>query len=248
MDEIKIHYNKTATNIRHNDDIGNASKVHNWIKSLLINRFCSYDSTIIDIGCGRGGDVKKYKKSNVKLIVGIDLSDKSLVQMENRYKKESILFQLKCADACAVEFPSDVDAVVANFSFHYFFDGREPDLIDKIYKSLKKEGFFWGIVTDCRVLTSKSDLFEIEIEKKTSSYTSYMFTLGDSVSECIESVIEVNDFESKCNIRGFKTIILEPLDVFIDKNSDCELKKYFNITQLYPQLHSIYTVFCFQKI
>jgi mRNA (guanine-N7-)-methyltransferase len=144
MDEIKIHYNKTATNIRHNDDIGNASKVHNWIKSLLINRFCSYDSTIIDIGCGRGGDVKKYKKSNVKLIVGIDLSDKSLVQMENRYKKESILFQLKCADACAVEFPSDVDAVVANFSFHYFFDGRESELINKIYKSLKKRGLFLG--------------------------------------------------------------------------------------------------------
>lgn len=58
---------------------------HNWIKSNLIYTYCSYKNVldnsdkmykkqmfILDIGCGRGGDIMKFYHSRVKSYVGLD--------------------------------------------------------------------------------------------------------------------------------------------------------------------------------
>ena len=57
---------------------------HNWIKSNLIYTYCSYKNSyyhdkmskkqlfILDIGCGRGGDLMKFYHARVKSCVGID--------------------------------------------------------------------------------------------------------------------------------------------------------------------------------
>jgi hypothetical protein len=55
---------------------------HNWVKSILIYTYCSETSefkdsnpiknTVLDIGCGRGGDIEKWFHSRIKELVGID--------------------------------------------------------------------------------------------------------------------------------------------------------------------------------
>jgi hypothetical protein len=51
---------------------------NNWLKSVLIYLYCSpidkKKKTILDIGCGRGGDILKFFHSRVKSYVGIDVS------------------------------------------------------------------------------------------------------------------------------------------------------------------------------
>ncbi len=62
---------------------------HNWIKSLIIYTHCNYKYqndrhlSILDIGCGRGGDIMKYYYANVDFLVGIDPSRDGLVNSFN---------------------------------------------------------------------------------------------------------------------------------------------------------------------
>ena len=60
---------------------------HNWIKSNMIYTYCSkkilLDNTIanmdvLDIGIGRGGDIKKFYHAKVKSVVGIDVNESSI--------------------------------------------------------------------------------------------------------------------------------------------------------------------------
>ncbi|AYV79150.1 MAG: mRNA capping enzyme [Faunusvirus sp.] len=49
---------------------------HNWVKSQVIYTYCSPHNgkkmQVLDIACGRGGDIMKYFHSKVELMVGID--------------------------------------------------------------------------------------------------------------------------------------------------------------------------------
>ena len=66
-------------------DIAKSMKFfHNFIKSTLIDVLCNekhFDKqiTVLDYGCGRGGDMSKYYHSNVSLYVGVDINKHNLV-------------------------------------------------------------------------------------------------------------------------------------------------------------------------
>lgn len=48
---------------------------HNWIKSCIIYNYCSDSKnkkSVLDIGCGRGGDIEKWYHARVSKCVGID--------------------------------------------------------------------------------------------------------------------------------------------------------------------------------
>jgi SAM-dependent methyltransferase len=50
----------------------------NFIKSQLIYTYGENSQSVLDIGCGRGGDIEKWMRVNVKKYVGIDLSYEDL--------------------------------------------------------------------------------------------------------------------------------------------------------------------------
>lgn len=64
---------------------------NNWIKSNLISMYVDQDTQVLDIGCGRGGDLPKYVAAGVAKCVGVDLDSKGLFAIHdcavNRYMK-----------------------------------------------------------------------------------------------------------------------------------------------------------------
>jgi hypothetical protein len=68
---------------------------HNWIKSIIIYTYCHlmYEheqaQTILDISCGRGGDLLKFYYAKCKSYVGIDIDKEGLISAvdgaESRY-------------------------------------------------------------------------------------------------------------------------------------------------------------------
>ena len=50
-------------------------KFNNWIKSVLIGKFAHRGSgpgaNVLDIGCGKGGDLNKWKQARIRLYVGM---------------------------------------------------------------------------------------------------------------------------------------------------------------------------------
>jgi hypothetical protein len=64
---------------------------NNWIKSNLISMYVDNETQVLDIGCGRGGDLPKYVSAGVSKCVGVDLDSKGLFAIHdcavNRYMK-----------------------------------------------------------------------------------------------------------------------------------------------------------------
>ena len=62
---------------------------HNWIKSLIIYTHSHFmyqggkHLSVLDVGCGRGGDIMKYYYANVEFVVGIDPSKDGITNAFN---------------------------------------------------------------------------------------------------------------------------------------------------------------------
>lgn len=72
-------------------DIGAGMRAyHNWIKSNMILTYCKNKPSILDIGCGRGGDINKFISAKVGEVVGLDVDNNGLYVINNcadcRYK------------------------------------------------------------------------------------------------------------------------------------------------------------------
>lgn len=60
--------------------------LNNWIKLVLINTYCKEKSRVLDLACGKGGDLKKWKERSIFHYVGVDVADGSIVDAVNRFK------------------------------------------------------------------------------------------------------------------------------------------------------------------
>ena len=78
---------------------------NNFIKNTLINQFCKYIKygyegnelsyeekrvgiSVLDLCCGRGGDLFKWKNQDVVHYVGVDLSQALVEEAQRRYNNE----------------------------------------------------------------------------------------------------------------------------------------------------------------
>ena len=60
--------------------------LNNWVKSILINEYSRRDGDcVLDLACGKGGDLMKWTKRNLALYVGVDIAQKSLEDAVERY-------------------------------------------------------------------------------------------------------------------------------------------------------------------
>jgi len=123
-------------------------RTHNDAKRLLINSVTSRDDYVLDVGCGRGGDVHKWKSIGVNLF-GIDPDSESIKEARSRAMKIGFLADYTLGDiskAPAIQF----DVVCYNFSLQYIFANSAlfEKSIDEISKRMKKDSFLIGVVPD----------------------------------------------------------------------------------------------------
>ena len=69
-------------------------KFNNWIKSVLIGKFVyrppggvgrGPGANVLDIGCGKGGDLNKWKMAKINMYVGLDIAEGSVDDARDRY-------------------------------------------------------------------------------------------------------------------------------------------------------------------
>jgi len=62
---------------------GHMRAYHNWIKNNMIQAYCQNKRAILDIGCGRGGDIQKFINAHVGSYVGTDIDNHGLYEIDD---------------------------------------------------------------------------------------------------------------------------------------------------------------------
>ncbi|KAK9813088.1 hypothetical protein WJX72_008788 [[Myrmecia] bisecta] len=147
--------------------------LHNTIKKLLINRFAGGKDSLLDLACGRGGDIWKWINAGIRYVKGVDLAPKEIEEAQIRFeeaRRQRRDMQLAAEFLCTPELgrslwsPEDpangqqrlYDAVSCMFALHYFFE-TEASLhmfMRNVSRNLKDGGYFFGCVPDGRTVVS----------------------------------------------------------------------------------------------
>ncbi|KAG6866085.1 hypothetical protein C0991_008837 [Blastosporella zonata] len=183
---------------------------NNWVKSVLITRFAhpvlaasksrsmngngnfrggprnTGSGKVLDMGCGKGGDMTKWTKARVKELVGVDIASVSVDQARSRW--ESLRGPRFSASFAALDcytqpltnaFPpnllgmdpsydydSDVqltgdpfDVVSMQFCMHYAFETEQKTrcMLENVSRYLRRGGVFIGTIPNAELLLEHLD-------------------------------------------------------------------------------------------
>jgi len=122
-------------------------RFHNQIKKDLITKWVKPKSFILDCGCGRGGDLWKWKDVDAR-VVAIDPDADSIQEAEERARTAQIgVWFLPPGDIRQAVSSGPFDVVCYNFSIQYIVDSFEES-IRAIKKSIKPGGFLIGVTPE----------------------------------------------------------------------------------------------------
>lgn len=121
----------------------------------------------MDLGCGKGADIRKFSYENISGYVGIDVSMGQLIDALNRrisakYNFPTLFIKQK-GQASPEEFnknlPKNVkfNIISAQFCIHYFFESEHSvkNFLENISSNLSKDGMFIATFPDSKVIAKK---------------------------------------------------------------------------------------------
>ena len=137
--------------------------------SNLDNQF-----SVLDLGCGKGGDLLKWSKAGVDEMTCVDIAETSVEQAKERYhqmkqKNRGRLFTSNFFDADCTKtrlldrypknqdgasIPPKFDIVSCQFAFHYSFESETQAecMVKNAAECLKPGGYFIGTTPDAEVI------------------------------------------------------------------------------------------------
>ena len=175
------HYNalkQVSMDKRHESRIFNLRGFNNYVKSLTMNDFLAQlgplgkrGATILDLGCGKGGDLRKWGLAKPAHVVCVDIADVSIDQCRNRYNERPNELTYKAnfivADCSRVNLDEkyveqdipdvEFDMVSCQFALHYAFESQAQAkrMIKNAVSHLKPGCFFFGTIPNSNYLVKK---------------------------------------------------------------------------------------------
>ncbi|CAH2231748.1 mRNA cap guanine-N7 methyltransferase [Pararge aegeria] len=178
---VAAHYNhieEKGLNERCNSPIFYLRNFNNWVKSVLIQEYTTkirekdYHRAlrVLDICCGKGGDLSKWQKARAEHVVFADIADVSIDQCRSRYddlhRRSGRLFS---AEFIAADCTKDVlrhkykdpsvkfDLTSCQFGLHYSFESlaQARRMLANISECLKPDGYFFGTVPDAYEIVAR---------------------------------------------------------------------------------------------
>ena len=123
-------------------------KRHNRCKLHLLQKYCPTNSTLLDVGSGRGGDLHKWNTLRLK-VVAVEPNMKLLQEATMRYtemgkKRPRVQWMHGDSRTCTGEF----DAVSYMFSLHWILEDQPRIQFQSAIARLKPGGVMFGTVPD----------------------------------------------------------------------------------------------------
>ena len=176
---------------RKQSPIYNLRCLNNFVKSTLIQTVTKKKDRVMDLACGKGGDLGKFKKAEIGYYCGIDIALESVRRDAiQRYNKGDYTFPATfIAGDAFVHDLEDVlgenvkglfDVVSCQFAIHYSFstEKRARKAFENISKALRPGRHFVGTTVDSNVLVRNlrqtdgllfgNDVIEVNFDEKHS--------------------------------------------------------------------------------
>ncbi|KAF8344198.1 guanine-N(7)-methyltransferase domain-containing protein [Cantharellus anzutake] len=164
---------------------------NNWIKAVMIAKFArppieetnskpppfvsvsqrkqpKHLGRVLDVGCGKGGDLGKWAKANIALFVGVDIAGVSIEQARTRWRDQkrkqfqAEFFELDCyshplADVVPAPLLTAFDVVSMQFCMHYAFENEEKVrmMLKNATDHLRPGGVFIGTIPNAKYLLKR---------------------------------------------------------------------------------------------
>ncbi|XP_053570856.1 mRNA cap guanine-N7 methyltransferase isoform X2 [Bombina bombina] len=224
--KVAAHYNElqeSGLQQRSQSRIFFLRNFNNWMKSALIGEFLDRvrqkkksDITVLDLGCGKGGDLLKWKKGGIDKIVCTDIAEVSVKQCEQRYldmKKRCRNDYIYHAEFVTADSTKDLlsekyekpdmkfDICSCQFVYHYSFETYEQAdmMLRNACESLSPGGYFIGTTPDGFELVKRleasdtnsfgNDIYSVNFQEK-GNYPLF----GCKYDFSLEGVVNVPEF------------------------------------------------------
>lgn len=223
---VAAHYNElqeVGLEKRSQSRIFYLRNFNNWIKSILIGEFLekvrqrkNRDITVLDLGCGKGGDLLKWRKGRISRLVCADIADVSMKQCQQRYedmkgrRDNEYIFKAEfitadCSKELLVEKFHDpemrFDICSCQFACHYSFESSEQAdmMLRNACGRLIPGGYFIGTTPNSFELIKRleasetesfgNEIYTVKFQKK-GSYPLF----GCKYDFNLEGVVDVPEF------------------------------------------------------
>ena len=133
-------------------------KAHNTFKKELIQLVTREGDLILDVGCGCGGDLQKWRHAGANINM-CDPDETSLQEARTRAKNLKIRVNFYHGDIFNC-LNRKFDLICFNFSLHYIFEFEKKffESIREIKKRMKPGGKLFGIIPDSEKIIMKTPL------------------------------------------------------------------------------------------
>lgn len=185
-------------------------KLHNNIKRNLIQSVAKKGDTVLDVGCGRGGDAFKWLDCGVHLHM-CDPNDELLTEARNRCWKRPVEFYHGDISVTPLE---QYDIICYNFSFQYTFanDALFYNTIQCIHERSKIGTRFIGIIPDSgfilRYMKYTDQAGNYFVRNETTGNGSF----GEKLWVCVKDTVYYQNNDPISEPIAYKDIIITELE------------------------------------
>jgi mRNA (guanine-N7-)-methyltransferase len=128
-------------------------KFHNHAKRVLLGMFAKGSQSLLDLACGRGGDIHKWSTLRIPKVLGLDISGESVLVARERHRQLGIPYEYnfeQCDVLRTTRAPMEYDMVSCMFALHYMFgsEASAHTVMRFVASNLRPGGHFVGIVCD----------------------------------------------------------------------------------------------------
>jgi len=244
---------------RNEEKFYNLKRYHNWIKRLFIEKYASHKN-LLDIACGRGGDIQKWVDYKIKYVEAYDIDKDSIDEARIRFSnitktivyKTNLNYEFEVKDILEEKIKESRDETItvttAFFCMHYFFENMDK-FFSNIDSTQETGSIFICCFQDKERIDEylKSGRMYDEFKLKTLDDNKIVMSMKDTIvdQERQEYVCTHNDVVNKFNKYGYQLVEHKNFQDFYKKWT----KNIHNSMEEYEKAVSFFNnMYVFRKI
>eukprot|EP00873_Tetraselmis_striata_P007411 jgi/Tetstr1/427675/TSEL_017800.t1 len=201
-------------------------RFHNTVKRQMINRFAYRVGRLMDMACGRGGDLHKWADAEVGFVKGVDLSPGEIAEARTRYEgarqqreqRGQVCTNVEFEDTDQLGLGAFVDAqpydtVTCMFAIHYFFASESAlkTFMRNVADNLKDGGYFFGTCPDGKrilALLNQQKSWVKEVASVHARWQGAFKCFGSAYSMAIaDTVTEGHEIDGRKGLGSYEYLV-----------------------------------------